>query len=238
MLLPKEKIKKETANPGRLIIYAPPKQGKTTILAELENNLIIDTEKGTRYVDALSVNVETADDLSNLRNAIIEAGCPYQRITFDTVTQLEEIVLPIAKHIYQKTPMGRNYSGDDIRTLPNGAGYHYLRIAFESVISEFQKLCETVILVAHVKDKNIESSTQGEIIVTPDISLGGKLASIQAAKADAIGYFYRKGNEGYLSFKTNNFICGARPEKLSGKEFKISEKVDDNVVVNWTEIFN
>lgn len=134
--------------------------------------------------------------------------------------------------------MGRNYQGEDVRTLPNGAGYHYHRMAFESVVSEFEKLCETVILIAHVKDKNIESFDGKEPIVTPDISLTGRLAAIQCAKSDAIGYFYRKDNDGYLSFKTNNFVCGARPEHLSGQEFKVSEMTEKGIVVNWSEIFD
>ena len=238
MQLPTKRVKQERVNPSRFIIYAPPKQGKTTVISALDDTLIVDTEDGTKYAECMSVQVNNVDDLRNLREAIVAAEKPYKRIALDTVTELEEIVLPIAKQMYQKTPMGRNYQGDDIRTLPQGAGYHYHRLAFESVISEFEKLCETVILIAHVKDKMIESKTSGEPVVGVDISLTGKLAAIQCAKADAIGYFYRKGADGYLSFETNNFVCGARPEHLSGRKFKISEQTDDSISVNWSEIFS
>lgn len=40
--LPKNKIPAETQDPKNLIIFGLPKVGKTTILALLENNLILD----------------------------------------------------------------------------------------------------------------------------------------------------------------------------------------------------
>lgn len=104
MQLPTKKTKPEKENPSRMIMYAPPKQGKTTITAALPDTLIVDTEGGTKYVEAMSVRVQNAADLLELRNAIEKASNPYRRIAFDTVTELEEIILPIAKEMYQKTP--------------------------------------------------------------------------------------------------------------------------------------
>ena len=36
-----------------MIIFSQPKIGKTTLLAQLDNNLILDLEKGTSFIDAL-----------------------------------------------------------------------------------------------------------------------------------------------------------------------------------------
>lgn len=47
MELPKSKTKATLTDPGKLIIYSKPKTGKTSLLAELEDNLIIDLENGT-----------------------------------------------------------------------------------------------------------------------------------------------------------------------------------------------
>lgn len=51
--------------------------------------------------------------------------------------------------------MGKTYQGTDIRTLPNGSGYMYLRQAVRKVIDMFRDLCDSLILIAHVKEKMI-----------------------------------------------------------------------------------
>lgn len=42
IILPTSKIAAVTQDPRNLILFGPPKIGKTTIVAELENNLILD----------------------------------------------------------------------------------------------------------------------------------------------------------------------------------------------------
>ena len=58
IVLPTKKVKKERVNPKRLIIYSKPKTGKTTAYAGLENNLILDLENGSEYVEALKMKID------------------------------------------------------------------------------------------------------------------------------------------------------------------------------------
>jgi hypothetical protein len=44
----------------------------------------------------------------------------------------------------------------DVRQLPNGAGYLYTRQALRKLIDMFKPLCETLVLVTHIKDKQIK----------------------------------------------------------------------------------
>ena len=53
--LPMQKVKAESQSPKNLIIFSKPKVGKTSLLAELNDALIIDLEDGSDYVDALKV---------------------------------------------------------------------------------------------------------------------------------------------------------------------------------------
>ena len=46
IVLPKEKVKAKVENPRFLIIFGKPKAGKTTLASKLDNNLIIDLERG------------------------------------------------------------------------------------------------------------------------------------------------------------------------------------------------
>ncbi len=104
MELPTSKIKASLTDPGKLIIYSKPKTGKTSLLAELDNNLILDLENGTDYYDALRVKITSVQELMDTIKAIIAAGRPYKYITLDTLTKLEDLALPYALTLYKNTP--------------------------------------------------------------------------------------------------------------------------------------
>lgn len=94
------------------------------MVSELEDNLIIDLEGGSEYMNALSIQARSVEDLGEIANAITAkiketAKKPYKYITIDSATVLEEISKPLALKLYQQTPMGKLYK-DDILKLPNG----------------------------------------------------------------------------------------------------------------------
>ena len=134
--LPTTKTKAERVNPKKIILFSNPKAGKTQAVAALEGNLILDLEDGSQFVDAMKINIrKLAKDegktpliiLKEVINKISEANKAkgdfvYKYITIDTVTELETISLELANKLYQGTPMGRNWIGDDVTKLPNGAG--------------------------------------------------------------------------------------------------------------------
>jgi hypothetical protein len=236
IVLPTSKVKAERVNPKRLLIYSKPKTGKTTAFAGLENNLILDLENGSDYVDALKVKIGSLQQLLDTGKAIKEAGCPYKYVTVDTVTALEDMIMPLAIKLYKQTPMGKNFDGDTVATLPNGAGYLYIRQAFFQVLDFIDTLAPHIILSGHIKDKVVDD--KGEMVMSANIDLTGKIKSLICANADAIGYMYRKGNKTILSFKTNEEVtCGARPEHLRNEEIVISEAVDNGINVNWEKVF-
>jgi len=104
IVLPTTKVKAQRANPKRLVIYSKPKTGKTTCFAGLENNLILDLEHGTDFLDALKLPISNLQGLLDTGKAIKEAGKPYKFITIDTVTALEDMVMPLAIKLYKQTP--------------------------------------------------------------------------------------------------------------------------------------
>ena len=236
IVLPTSKVKAERVNPKRIIIYSKPKTGKTTAYAGLEDNLIIDLENGADYVEALKVKVSSLQELLDTGKAIKAAGNPYKYITIDTVTALEDMIMPLAIKLYRQTSMGKNYDGDNVTTLPNGAGYLYIRQAFFQVLDFIDTLAPTIILSGHIKDKVVDD--KGEMVMSANIDLTGKIKSLICANADAIGYMYRKGNQTILSFKTSEEVtCGARPEHLRNEEIVISEMIDGVVKTSWDKVF-
>jgi hypothetical protein len=236
MKLPTEKVKATQEDPSTLLIYGKPKLGKSTIIANLDNCLILDLEDGTKYIDALAIKIKNLNDLKEVAKAIAEAGYPYKYLAIDTVTALEEMVVEYADSLYRNTPMGKNWTKSDVRTLPNGAGYYYLRQAFFNTIKNLQKLAPHLILIGHLKDTLINKD--GEETSAYEVDLTGKIKSILSAGVDAIGYIYREDNKNIINFNPSEKVtCGNRIKHLEGKYITISEKTEEGIKTNWELIY-
>lgn len=242
IVLPKEKVKAKVENPRFLVIFGKPKAGKTTLASRLDNNLIVDLEGGSEFLEALAVQARSVKDLGDIATAIREeikqtGKKPYKYITLDNASRLEEICLSYAAQLYRATPMGKNYSGNDVRTLPNGSGYMYLQQAVRKVIDMFRDLCDNFILIGHTRDKLINK--EGEELSEMSLDLVGKLANIICGEADAVGYVYRKRNETHISFEGgDNSVREARAPHLRGKNIVIAESDENNdIKVYWDKIY-
>ena len=218
----------------------------------LDNNLILDLEDGAGYVNALKINVKEISRKENIKpiqalktviNSIKEAniknnGYVYKYITIDTISALENEYAPdLALKMHLATPVGRNFQGNDILTLPNGQGWGILRNAILLIVQELEELCETLIISAHTKDKAVEFN--GKEMTQRLIDLSGKTPSILCSHSDAIGYVYRKENKTIVNFQTaETLTVGARPEHLKNKEIVLLESDENgNFTSHWDEIF-
>ena len=230
MELPKNKVGAVRKSPKNMVIYGPPKIGKTTALSQLDNCLIIDLEEGSDMVEALKIKANNLGELAEIGKKIMQNKKPYKYVAIDTVTKLEEWCEVEGKKIYKDTPMGKNFDKDNkgisVLSLPNGAGYLYLRIAFKRWIDRLNKLADHVILVGHLKDKMLDK--KGKEVSSKDLDLTGKIKQITCANADAIGYIYREGDNTMISFNSmNDITAGSRCDHLKGQDMKL----------DWTQIF-
>lgn len=125
----------------------------------------------------------------------------------------------------------------DVRLLPNGAGWLYCRAAIKEMIDMFRPYCETLILVAHVKDKQIKRD--GKEMSEMSVDLAGKAADIICGEADAIGMIYRAENKTYISFEGgDDTIKEARPLHLRGRKFCVAESDEqNNLKIDMSQIF-
>ena len=256
MELPTKRREAQNYNPKLLVLFGKPKSGKSTLMASLDSNLIIDLEDGYRALSVMDVQVRTSGQLFEVAKLIKEklntnGEFPYKFITIDNATRLEEMSIPYAAELYRNTPMGAGWgylkdnkgmlykdpkTGQpvidpkaDVRLLPNGSGYLYLRKAIRQMIDMFKPLCETLILVTHVKDKQIRKDSQEMSEMSVD--LAGKAADIICGEADAIGLIYRDGNKTYISFEGgDNTIREARCPHLRGKKILVAESNENNEV--------
>lgn len=264
IVLPTERRKATDYNPRLMVLFGKPKAGKSTLMASLDNNLIIDLEDGYRALDVMAVNARSANDIFEIKNLIKQKNQEngdkpfYRFITIDNASRLEEMAVVYAAALYRKTQMGVNFgykkdkignilkdaNGNkvvdlkaDVRQLPNGAGYLYMRNAVKEMVNMFKPLCDTLILVCHVKDKQIKKNDEETTEMAVDMA--GKTGDIICGEADAIGYISRQGNKTLISFVGGgDAIRGSRPLHLREKVFQVAESDDQgNIKVDMNQIF-
>ena len=261
MELPTSKREVQSINPHMLLIYSAPKIGKTTILGGLEDTLIIETEAfGANYINGMIVEATKPSEFNAILDAIEKkntevGGYAYKRIAVDTITKLDEWSEISGTYRYMRKPQGKKFNLKDsgkpssgafnhleeefetVHEIPNGYGYRYSRAEMVSWYDRLSLLAPEIIIVAHIKDKFVESKS-GDTVETRDINLTGKVKSIFSSRVDGIGYLYRRDNQGILSFNPkDNLICGGRCKHLTG-DIIISEKQDNgDIKTFWEKIY-
>jgi hypothetical protein len=176
--------------------------------------------------------------LKELNNEKVILGRnPIKRIALDHISLAEEILLPKALMMYKATPMGKAWAGTDVRQLPNGAGWYFVREVIMQLIDAFKKVCDTLIIIGHTKDKMINVNSEDLTEMTLD--LPGKLSEIVIGNVPNVGYIYRKDNQTIISFKGgDNVIRGSRSEHLRNQNIVIGESdKDGKVITHWELIF-
>lgn len=252
MILPKEKIMPDNLNPRNLIIYGPPKIGKTEVLAQLDDSLLIDLESGSDFVSAVKVKVNNFEELTELGTEIIKQSKPYDKVIIDTVTELEDWCEWDATESYMNSPIGKAFNTkagqilprgqwESVLTLPRGAGYLWHRLSFKKWKDKIDKLAEHKIYVAHVKDIFLEKDDKQ--VSAKDLDLIGKIKNIACGYVDAIGYVYRDAKnplELRISFKNNGQdIVGSRCQHLRNQDFVLAINNEDGSIKEhfWNKIY-
>lgn len=152
MELPTERRPVQQYNPRLMVLFGKPKSGKSTIMAAIDDNLIVDLEDGYRSLSVMCVQARNYNDFIEIRDALRKKmGSPdnppaYKFITIDNASRLEEMALSRAAQLYRNTPMGSSWGllkdpknpmmnakdkfgkpipdpKADVRILPNGSGY-------------------------------------------------------------------------------------------------------------------
>lgn len=237
--LPREKVPAVTQDPRYLILFGLPKVGKTTVLSTLNNNLILDFEDGSDYIEALKIKIHSLKDLKETCKAIKDAGNPYKYITIDTITAVEEMVKPVAIQLYRNSPVYSDKYADvtDVALLPNGSGYSFWRKSLEAVIDLVSSCTSNLIICGHVKDVALNENLDGTI---KDLDLTGKTKRILSAKSDAIGFVHRN-EHGDLCINfgdSTEILTGARPAHLAGKDIVVAERnANGGFDSHWERIF-
>ncbi len=248
--LPTEAVPVTQVNPIVSLFYGATKIGKTAVLAELPDNLIIDLEKGALTYECMRVTANTYNDfiaiakeLEVLRNS--EEVFPYNYITIDTIDRLVEWV---EVDIVKQWNEAQNKTKDPVLVrvyseIPYGKGYDLVRLEIRRWVNFFRKVSTHLIITGHLK-RTIIGDTKVEV-KEDNLDLVGKLRNLICADADAIGYMFRdtEGEERIpalkVSFQASEATAaGSRHSHLRGKIITISTLVNENEYkTDWSKIY-
>lgn len=245
-------------NASSMILFGKEKCGKTTALSQLKNCLVVDTEKGTKKVEALSI--EVPDDLGpvgkmawleKLADKLIAEGKPYDYVAVDTFTEVNEWAEWSGTYRYMNSVQGKSFNrvkdkhgnaikggeflspdDDDYESVHNlGEGYGY-RWSREDTIRVFNKFLNTakkcVIFVCHVKDKFVAQKDAVDVVAPKQLALTGAVKDILPRKVDAIGYVYNDKGTIKVNF-------AGTEEKTGGSRAKHLQGY--NGPLDWSKIF-
>lgn len=220
--------------PKLLYLYGQKKVGKTEALSKLPGCLILETDpEGADFLTCLRVQLNSMADYEEAVAALVQQKKPYKFVAVDTAVMLEEWCEYRATEMYKNSTIGKNFKGDSVLALPEGAGYLWLRLAFQTALRKLMVCADNIILTGHLKDKYLKSMDTKEKgkdsidVYSRDIDHTGKIRSMVSAGADALGYLYRTLNPAtkteklWVSFQTSEAVtCGTRCPHLAGKNFE------------------
>jgi hypothetical protein len=228
--LPKFCIKKaaQTGTPKSILIYGPPKKGKTVFASSIidvpgfERVLLIDVEGGSSSVNAWHPNIDvietpTAKEFATVIEALLnnelvepESGLPYQAVIIDTLDKAQERQLEV-------------YAAD-----PKSAKDGYFRWAalktWTAKMADYLHMAPFLtIFIAHQEDDKDETTG----VVTTTVLLAGKSRFTFPSTPDIIGHFTvvtveedgKKAPRRVVDFTVSDkMITGQRyADKINGK---------------------
>ena len=195
-------------DPKILLLYGPPKIGKTTMLSQLKDCLIIDTEKGARMISTPILEVDTRKELIDVLKKAKE-GHEFKYIAIDTIDKVVQ---------WAESAVCEEEQVRALADLPFGKGWGLARDKVMNTIRLFSAVCDHLIIIGH--RKTAKAVIEGQATVEPEsLDITGRLKNMIMADCDAIGYVFRDEDEILkVSFKSNDTVeAGSRSPHLKGQ---------------------
>ncbi len=177
------------------------------MLSQLEDCLIVDTEKGTQMLEAYVQEVNNREELIQTLKDVME-GHEFKYIALDTIDKVVE---------WAEKAVCAEYEVASIADLTFGKGYALAREKVMNTINAFRDVCDHLIIVGH--RKVARAVIDGKALVEPEsLDITGKLKNLIMSDCDAIGYVLREDDKLMVSFKADESVeAGSRCEHLRGK---------------------
>jgi len=216
--------KARSNDPNILLLYGPPKIGKTTMLSQLKDCLIVDTERGSQMIGGDIAEIDSYESLKELIGEI--RSNPEVKFKYIAIDTIDNVIMWIERFIVEDH---NNENSSKIKTfadLSYGVGYTLRQDGVMRVLETFSRITERLILIGHRK---IATQADNGLVDPASLDITGKLRNQIFSKCDAIGLVYRDEDQNLMvSFKPNDTVeAGSRCDHLKGKV----------VPFEWPEIY-
>ena len=247
----------------KLLIGALQGAGKTHLCSQLPNSLLVDLESGHRsYYGGMVIDVKGDATLESkslgaafretvqlIKDANTESfqkngRKKYDFITWDNLTQLQEIIKAKAAFDYNNSHMGKSQIKNgstpviDVTTEVGQVGWMYFMNAYREIFDTCCGLAEEcTIFLAHTTQSSL--AKKQEQIVINDLQISGKAKTYTLLTVDDAAVLSIVNNEGILDFKANpKSPTKTRSKHLRDQEFVISKLLPNGILETyWEKVF-
>ena len=208
--LPDEKGRQATSIQDYILMfYGPPGVGKTTFVNELNDRvLFLSTDRGTRFISAMRVEVNSFNDVNKVLKALEADPGKYSIICIDHVDDLANM---IEDHVCNK--LGIESLGD----AGYGKGWKAYRKGIHSVVQRLLRLGMGVVFIAHESIKTVRTRSIETERTMPALSKSAW--QVIVPMADLVGYCGFKKVKGKEGKRTEVRVLETQPrEDLYAKD--------------------
>lgn len=197
----------------RMLLYGPPKIGKSTLLSGFPDTLFLATEKGYGALKVYATDIKSWKDFTEAVELIVDGEHNYKTICIDTADILVSLCLDYICDELDIT----HISDEDW-----GKGYDVFSKAFEKELNKLFMSPYGLIMTSHTKTSELTSRTgkitktvptlsnQARRIIIPKVSLIGYMG-MKTVKIDKNTYVEKR----YLSFEPSETLeAGDRDGKM------------------------
>lgn len=190
--LPSEKTKPTFELSSKtILVYGPPKIGKSTFASKFPNALFLECEPGLNQLEVFKVPTYSWADFLAACKLVAAGDHPFKTVVIDTVDNAFKYCSDAicAKHEIE-------YEGD----LDHGKGWAFVKNEWHRVLTRLASLPYGLVLISHAVDKQVKTRTDEYTKTQP--SLPDRARNVVLGLVDMILYcdtVTRKGKDGSLS---------------------------------------
>ena len=164
-----------------ILVYGPPKSGKTTWIANFPSVLLLATEPGHNSHEIYAITIDSWEKflgvLAELSKVATEGKQTFKNIAIDTIDNLLDFC---SEYVLKKN--GMLHGSDD-----NNKGYTLISAEFGRVMKKISLLPYGLVMTSHIKETKVKTRTGDYPKQGPNVS--GKNAKIILGLSDLILYF-------------------------------------------------
>lgn len=141
-----------------ILLYGPPKIGKTTLASQFEDCIFLATEPGLNALEAYQVAIDSWQTFIDVCKELAAGGHPFKTIVVDTVDNLFKFC---SEAVLRKA--GVQHESD----LEWGKGWTLVKDEFLRIINRLALLPYGLILISHAEFTNIKTPTKQIVKAVP-----------------------------------------------------------------------